>query len=96
MNVVLRNSCGYTVWAAMYGRTKSNPRYTPPNGGGWEMHPGQVVNIGVPNDLIAARWWARTGCRNTGGRFHCETGDCGPWIDCGNHHTTGKWIFWVI
>ncbi|VDH98798.1 uncharacterized protein [Mytilus edulis] len=88
--VTLRNNCGYTVWAGMYARTKSNPRYVPPSGGGWHMSPGQVVNIPVPNDLIAGRWWGRTGCRTTNGHFHCDTGDCGPWLDCGNHHSTGE------
>lgn len=73
----------------MYGRSKSNPNYKPPNGGGWELRQWQSVYIDVPNDLVAGRWWGRTGCSWNNGRFHCETGDCGPWVDCGNRRTTG-------
>lgn len=80
----------------MYGRSRSNSGYRPPHGGGWELHPRQSTSFDVPSDLVAGRWWGRTGCRNTNGRFHCETGDCGPWLDCGTHHTTGYWLFITI
>ncbi len=42
------------------------------------MDAGESVSFGVPQDLNAARLWARTNCvTHPNGRFECETGDCG-------------------
>jgi hypothetical protein len=48
------------------------------------MDSNQQETITVPKDFVAGRFWARTGCNTNGGQFRCETGDCGPWVDCAN------------
>ena len=45
---------------------------------------GETKQFQVPNDWTASRIWARTGCSNQNGRFVCDTGDCGQWVDCNN------------
>lgn len=66
------------------GRSRSNKNWLPPRNGGWELKSGQTVTVEVPKDYSSGRIWARTGCNWKSGRFSCETGDCGPWIDCSN------------
>ena len=67
------NKCSYTVWPGIQGRSKSNPNWQLPFGGGWKLGPGQSVSFDVPNDLYAARIWGRTNC-NTNSQFRCDTG----------------------
>lgn len=42
---------------------------------------GQSHSSYVP-DHWSGRVWGRTGCHNTGGVFRCQTGDCGPHVQC--------------
>lgn len=47
------------------------------------MRPGQIKNLYVPNDYTAGRIWGRTNCTiDQIGMFRCETGDCGPNVEC--------------
>ena len=43
------------------------------------------------------RFWARTNCKGTVNQdFHCETGDCGPWIECSTgiiSHYLKPWLW---
>ena len=77
------NRCPYTVWPGFDGRSRSNTNWPLPLNGGWKLDPGQSVTFSVPNDLYAARVWPRTGCKIVNGQFKCDTGDCGPWVECG-------------
>ncbi len=76
------NNCPHPIWVGFQGKSKSNPNYRVPFKGGWLQNPGQKRSFNVPSDLFASRIWARTNCATTNGRFRCETGDCGPWVEC--------------
>merc|ERR1711875_107000 len=53
-----------------------------PNKGGWKLSKRTQNSVSVPPDF-SGRFWARTGRTGTVGKdFHCETGNCGPWIEC--------------
>lgn len=71
------NNCKQDLWIGMQGRSRSNGGWELPFKGGWKLPAGQRTDLGVPQDLDAARLWGRTGCRQVGSRFVCETGDCG-------------------
>jgi hypothetical protein len=66
----------------MLGRSKSNPSWKLPFNGGWELKSGQKVSINVPKDFEAGRFWGRTNCNSNSGQFRCDTGNCGPWVQC--------------
>lgn len=36
----------------------------------------------VPDDWCSGRIWARTKCSSASGAFTCESGDCGPSVQC--------------
>lgn len=76
------NKCPFTVWAGMLGESKLVPGWKPPFNGGWQLNPSQSVSFDVPKDLKASRIWGRTNCKTVNGVFKCETGDCGPNIQC--------------
>ncbi|CAF1142641.1 unnamed protein product [Brachionus calyciflorus] len=78
------NNCPYTVWVGMQGRVYSNANWMLPNNGGWELKSGQTKSVSVPKDFYAGRLWGRTNCYYNNGQFRCETGDCGPWVECAN------------
>jgi hypothetical protein len=80
------NNCPFTVWPGFCGKSPSNPGFKLPFNGGWAMTSKQTVSIDLPSDYMAARIWGRTNCATTNGKFSCETGDCGPSVQCG-----GKW-----
>lgn len=46
------------------------------------MNSGQSQSFTVPSDWFGARIWPRTGCKTVNGQFLCETGDCGPYVQC--------------
>ena len=64
------------------GQSLSNPNWKLPYNGGWELPAGQTTNFGVPKDFSASRFWGRSNCAYVNGNFKCETGDCGPWLQC--------------
>ncbi|CAO2819940.1 unnamed protein product [Amaranthus hypochondriacus] len=68
----VRNNCPYTVWGAAVP------------GGGRQMNPGDTWVLNINPGTTAARIWARTGCRYTGGSngLRCNTGDCGGVLQC--------------
>lgn len=79
----LHNNCRKTIWPGIQGRSYSNPNWELPNKGGWELAPGQSSTVEIPADFYAGRFWARTNCKTaTNGQFFCESGDCGPWVQC--------------
>ncbi len=78
--VTLTNTTQQTVWAVSTG----NPGYTPPDGGVWELAPGQTTTVTYPSSWNG-RIWGRTGCSfNSAGQGSCETGDCGSGLTCAN------------
>jgi len=85
-----QNLCSQDLWMGATGRSNSRPsfeflgdKYYAPNNGGWKLPAGTQNSVSVPHDFTAGRFWARTGCRGTVNRdFRCETGHCGPWVEC--------------
>ncbi|XP_055346353.1 uncharacterized protein LOC129593881 [Paramacrobiotus metropolitanus] len=73
--IELVNRCRETIWIGSQGKPV-------PFGGGFELGAGQTSVQNIAGNTVAGRIWARTGCRWTGGRFVCETGDCGG-FNCG-------------
>lgn len=82
LDFTITNNCPYTIWPGIQGRSLSNPGWTLPNKGGWELPAGQSSTVQIPTDFTAGRFWARTNCKTVNGQFVCETGDCGPWVQC--------------
>lgn len=87
----ITNQCTQDLWIGADGRSESRPTFVfnglnfhTPNNGGWKLAAGRNSTTSVPYDFTAARFWARTGCTGTGNNFRCETGDCGPWVECSN------------
>jgi hypothetical protein len=64
------NKCQQTLWIGAFAVPL--PAQT-----GWEMSPNSEKYISVPSNTVAARFWARTDCKWTNGKFICLTGDCG-------------------
>ncbi|KAL4573244.1 hypothetical protein LXL04_020043 [Taraxacum kok-saghyz] len=66
----IRNNCPYTIAPATL--TSTGPSVTT----GFELASGSSTSINLP-----ARWsgrvWARFQCSNNGGRYRCNSGDCG-------------------
>ena len=79
----LINKCSFDIWPGMLGKSVSDPNWRLPHNGGWLLKAGQESTVTVPRDFTAGRVWARTGCRtDEAGNFRCDTGDCGPWVQC--------------
>ena len=66
----------------MLGQSRSNSNWKLPLNGGWELRTGQTVSVNVPKDFTAGRFWGRTNCKSNSGSFRCDTGDCGPRVQC--------------
>jgi hypothetical protein len=76
-NMTFVNALQQTIWLAATRSTEHPLAAT-----GWTLHPGQSINVAVP-DQWGGRFWGRTGCAFDGsGRGHCETGDCGGRFQC--------------
>lgn len=76
VNLIIENKCSFDIWPGLQG----NPRPTP---SGFKLSPGTSRTFPVADGIIAARVWARTGCKGTeGSTFKCETGDCGNTVNC--------------
>ena len=73
---VFINKCAEPVWVGAFG----NPV---PAGGGFRLEAGQTSTITVPGGKWTGRFWGRTGCRfDAAGVGACETGSCGPRLQC--------------
>ena len=72
--ITLVNRTRATIWPAAWPGSVSGRT-------GWTLTAGSSVSITVP-DRWNARLWGRTGCRFSGGRGHCRTGDCGGLYQC--------------
>jgi len=78
------NRSNQTLWIGTLGFVGSDCA-TPfnPGNGGFALSQGASRKISVPGDWCAGRIWARTKCRtHSSGKFVCETGDCGPTVQC--------------
>lgn len=78
MSFTVINRCPFTIWPGFHA-IKLSPL---PHNGGWELASGKSTSFNVPRDLTSARVWARTGCSRSGSTFSCDTGDCGPTVEC--------------
>ena len=70
------NKCAEPLWIGVDGNKT-------PKEGGWKLDAGARVDVDV-DAHFNGRFWARTKCTTNGGKFHCETGNCGPWVGCNN------------
>ncbi|KZV15222.1 Thaumatin-like protein 1a [Dorcoceras hygrometricum] len=66
----VKNNCPYTIWPATL-----SSRYIEYETG-FELGSQASKTFHAP-DGWSGRIWARSSCSNSGGRFHCLTGDCG-------------------
>lgn len=75
----VKNSCAFTVWA---GTLNGQPKYLLPEGGGFQLDPGQSKTFTMPTEW-GGRFWGRTGCQfDASGMGPCDTGDCGKKLQC--------------
>ena len=74
--VTFVNRVTQTIWVAA-----SPDAAHPLAATGWVLPAGQSVSIVVP-DHYNGRFWGRTGCEFSGGRGHCQTGDCDGRFQC--------------
>ncbi|KAL8516745.1 hypothetical protein ACS0TY_015129 [Phlomoides rotata] len=65
----VRNNCGFQVWPAALTGTGAKILT------GFQLPPKASRNVVVPAPW-SGRFWARSQCSNSGGRFSCLTGDC--------------------
>ena len=76
--VTFVNSLTQTLWVAAGSRLQQPALSTT----GWVLPAGQRLTITVP-DKWNGRFWGRTGCTfDSGGKGHCETGDCAGRFQC--------------
>ncbi|GAV85684.1 Thaumatin domain-containing protein, partial [Cephalotus follicularis] len=74
----LQNRCGETIWPGILANA-GRPQLM---GGGLQLNPGQIINVGAPTGW-SGRIWGRRGCTfNQSGRGSCITGDCGGVLKC--------------
>lgn len=74
-----KNDCADPVWV---GTLNGNPKYLLPEGGGFELKPGESHAFTLPTEW-GGRFWGRTGCVfDASGMGPCETGDCGNKEKC--------------
>ncbi|KAL2323184.1 hypothetical protein Fmac_027563 [Flemingia macrophylla] len=70
--VTLTNKCPYTVWpGTLTGDQKPQLEST-----GFELGTGASKSLNLPSPW-SGRFWGRTGCSNSNGKFSCATADCG-------------------
>ncbi|EXB75914.1 hypothetical protein L484_022591 [Morus notabilis] len=68
----IKNNCAYTIWpGTLTGGGKPQLPST-----GFELGPGASQTLDVP-DGWSGRFFARTGCSASSGKFSCDTADCG-------------------
>ena len=60
--------------------------YNCPLNGGYQLNSRQSQTFEVTSDWFNARIWPRTGCDTMNGQFKCETGDCGPFVECSSEN----------
>ena len=70
------NKCRQDIYVGSFNQVGPHP-----NNGGWLLQAGATSSVDVPQPFVG-RFWPRTGCSYSNGRFHCETGDCGPKVQC--------------
>ncbi|KAK7392508.1 hypothetical protein VNO78_20949 [Psophocarpus tetragonolobus] len=69
--VTLNNKCSYTVWpGTLTGDQKPQLPLT-----GFELAPGASNSVDLPSPW-SGRFWGRTGCSESNGKFSCATADC--------------------
>ncbi|XP_015898528.3 thaumatin-like protein 1b [Ziziphus jujuba] len=70
--VTFTNKCTYTVWpGTLTGDQKPQLSTT-----GFELTTGANRAVDLPSPW-SGRFWARTGCSSSSGKFTCATADCG-------------------
>ena len=77
--VTFVNRVPQTIWVAA-----SPDAAHPLAATGWVLPAGHSVSIVVP-DHYNGRFWGRTGCVFSGGRGHCQTGDCDGLFQCAGY-----------
>jgi len=93
-NITVVNNCGYLISVGVFVREANIPE-----NGGFELGAGGVRSFSVSSRAQSARLWGRTGCRSNGqGGIHCDTGDCGPTVQCSGRTgeppaTLAEWTF---
>jgi len=86
VDLTLVNNCGQDIWPGFQGE-----RGIPlTQNGGMYLPTGQSRQITIPDGSASTKLWARTKCTQPGGQSatggaleKCETGDCGPNVECG-------------
>ncbi|MQM01134.1 hypothetical protein Taro_033887 [Colocasia esculenta] len=80
MTLTIFNNCPFTIWPGI----QPNPGCELLEGGGFELPSLSHRSFPAPAGPWSGRIWARTGCCvGAGGRFSCDTGDCGAQFACG-------------
>ncbi|EFJ11333.1 hypothetical protein SELMODRAFT_426298 [Selaginella moellendorffii] len=80
VRIRLYNACPFTVWPGWI----SNSGKPQLGGGGARLESWQSYDL-YPGSGWAGRFWGRRGCNFDGsGRGHCDSGDCGDKLNCGN------------
>ncbi|XP_031261533.1 pathogenesis-related thaumatin-like protein 3.5 [Pistacia vera] len=74
-NITIVNVCKETVWPGIFTRGDDD------SGEGFALKPGQSAFYNA-SDKWSGRIWARTGCSFSNSTNSCQTGDCGPSINC--------------
>ncbi|KAF7804392.1 thaumatin-like protein 1b [Senna tora] len=70
--ITFNNKCSYTVWpGTLTGDQKPQLSKT-----GFELASGASTTVNVPSPW-SGRFWGRTGCSSSSGKFTCATADCG-------------------
>ncbi|KAJ9589772.1 hypothetical protein L9F63_027969 [Diploptera punctata] len=71
----IHNNLGDRIFVGILG----NAGKLTPDNGGFELDSQQERDVEVQDDW-AGRFWARTGCDDSG---NCQTGDCNGQVECG-------------
>ncbi|GKG39347.1 thaumatin-like protein 1, partial [Tanacetum coccineum] len=67
----IRNNCPFSIAPATLTGGGAAASTT-----GFQLAPGASNNINIPTPW-SGRVWVRYECSNNGGRFQCNSGDCG-------------------
>ncbi|EFJ12946.1 hypothetical protein SELMODRAFT_271835 [Selaginella moellendorffii] len=80
VRIRLYNECPFTVWPGWISNSGKPQLGT----GGVKLDSWQSHDLNPGADW-AGRFWGRRGCNFDGnGRGHCDSGDCGDKLNCGN------------
>ncbi|XP_057438234.1 thaumatin-like protein 1b [Lotus japonicus] len=71
------NKCSYTVWPG----TLTSAQKPQLSKTGFELPSGQTTSVDTPTPW-EGRFWARTGCSTSSGKFTCATANCGDQLEC--------------